>query len=96
MGVNTVKDGGGKPVTIERVEELMAFLQGQEIDGITCRWMPRLSSRAAFSVIYFLQEHMDLLPDHFEVCVRCRDLFDTEREGRFVERTGRHYCDGCD
>jgi hypothetical protein len=96
MGVNTVLDGSKKPVTIERVEELFSFLQGQAVEGITCKPMPRLSGRAAFSVIYFLQEHMDLLPDHFERCVRCGALFDTESEGRYVEKTGRHYCDGCD
>jgi hypothetical protein len=96
MGVNTVKDGCGKPVTAERVEELMAFLRGQQVEGITCRWMPRLSSRAAFSVIYFLQEHMNLLPDRFEVCGRCGVLFDSEQEGRYVEKTGKNYCDGCD
>jgi hypothetical protein len=96
MGVNRVVDGEQKPVTIERVEELFSFLQGNAVDGVTCKSMPRLSSRKAFSVIYFLQEHMDLIPDHFEVCTTCRCLFDTEQEGRFIERTCRHYCDGCE
>jgi hypothetical protein len=96
MGVNTVFDGSNKPVTIERVEELMAFLQGNQIEGITCKPMPRLSGRAAWSVIYFLQEQMDLIPDHFEACVSCGVLYDAEEEGRFIERTGRHYCGGCE
>ena len=96
MGVNRVLDGEQKTVTIERVEELFSFLQGNAVEGITCKSMPRLSIRKAFSVIYFLQEHMSLLPDHFEICVTCGALFDCEREGRFVERTGRHYCDGCE
>ena len=94
MGRNRVKDGAGNEVTLERVDEFYAFLQGADIDGITLgRSRPRLSSRAAFAVIYVLQEYMDLVPDRFERCTRCNDLYDSEREGDHTN--GRSHCDSC-
>lgn len=94
MGRNIVKDGAGKELTLERTEELYGFLRGADVDGITFgRSRPRLSSRAAFAVIYFLQEHMDLIPDRFERCTRCGDLFDSEQEGDITEDRSR--CDSC-
>jgi hypothetical protein len=95
MGYGQVMNAEDKPVTLEKVEELYRFLQGDEIEGIHCKSMPRLSQRKAFSVIYFLQEHMNLVPDRFECCVRCGDLYDDHSEGHYDEKTGRHYCSSC-
>lgn len=80
--------------TLEQVEEMYGFLQGREIDGITCKAMPSLSHDQAFSVIYILQEHFHVFPDTFEACQRCGGLIDTESEGYYVEDIG-HWCDGC-
>lgn len=95
MGRNRVRDGAGNLVTLERVNELYGFLRGGDVEGIRNlgRSRPRLSSRAAFAVIYVLQEHMELIPDIFERCTRCGDLFDTECEGDTTD--DRSLCDSC-
>lgn len=94
MGVNRVLDGAGQKVTIERVSEFYEFLQGEDVDGITnLPDRPRLSPGAAFSVIYVLQEHMNLIPDHFEQCAECDGLFDSENEGDTTD--DRSLCEGC-
>lgn len=70
---------------IEQVNELYEFLQAKnkEIGTLTFKSVPKLSSRKAFSVIYFLQEHMHLIPDTFERCATCGDLYDSSNEGNF-------------
>lgn len=94
MGHNTVKNASGKAVTIEEVEELFSFLQGNEVEGIHCEFMPTLTKQEAFSVVYFLQEHMNLLPDSVEQCLECLTLVDNDSEGYYKEGVG-HYCDNC-
>lgn len=76
---------------IEQVEELYEFLQGKhkEIGKLHFERVPKLSSRQAFSVIYFLQEHMHLIPDKYERCCTCKELFDADREGKYP------HCDYC-
>lgn len=94
MGVNRVTDGAGALITIERVEEFYEFLQGAEIGSITnLKDRPHLSAEAASAVIYVLQEHMNLIPDHFENCDRCSALFDSEREGDITD--DKMLCDSC-
>jgi len=39
-----------------------------------------LSSRQAFSIIYFYQERLYTIPDHFEQCHTCLELYDTWQE----------------
>lgn len=82
-------------MNIEQARQLYLFLQGHQIAPINCRNIPRLSARAAFSVIYVLQEKFHIIPDTFEKCTRCHELFDTYYGGEYVEKTGRHYCENC-
>ncbi|KKN77647.1 hypothetical protein LCGC14_0357720 [marine sediment metagenome] len=44
----------------------------------------KLSKKAAFSVIYFLQEDTCCLPDTIEQCQWCEGLFDTNCEGIII------------
>ena len=81
-----------KKISIEQVEELYQFLQGEIPKGIICK-SPHLSQRKAFTIIWFLQEHLRIIPDVFERCVRCGELFDSSREGG--QRNKRIYCDYC-
>lgn len=94
MGYSHTKAGNDKPISIEQVESLYHFLQGQEIDGIHCENMPHLTESEAFSVIYFLQEQLEVLPDRFEACMECEVLVDTEVDGYYKEDAGT-YCDNC-
>lgn len=82
-------------VTLEQVEKFYKFLQGELPDGVHVKPRPRLSSRRAFDVIWYLQEVMGLIPEHFERCITCGCLYDSNNEGHYDERNG-HHCDSCD
>lgn len=94
MGHNATKDANGKPITLEHVEQIYAFLQGEKVGSIECKHMPHLSEDEAFSVIYFLQEGIEVLPDRIEQCMDCKCLIDADDEGYYKEPVG-HYCDNC-
>lgn len=86
-------------VTLDDVYGFYEFLQGRDESGI--KWgnkkgLPRLSAEQAFQVIYYLQEHLRVLPDSIERCNICGELFDYENEGfHDNEGTGKFYCDNC-
>jgi len=95
MGQRATTTRTGEQVTTEQVIELFEFLtEGKLPEGWTCK-SPRLSKRKAFSVIWYLQERLGVLPDIVEQCCKCGDLFNDEAEGIHIERTGRHYCESC-
>ena len=64
-------------ITQEKIEELYRFLQGELPKGIHIKHPPKLSSRKAFRVIWFLQEVTGVLPDRYERCKTCGDIFDS-------------------
>ncbi len=92
MGYSNVKDGSGKEITIEDIEKLYYFLQGELPKDITMTNRPKLSERKAFKIIWFLQEEMNLLPDKFERCCRCGRIYDSWKEGH--HKNGSFYCGG--
>lgn len=93
MGYGKINDGAGKEITIKRVKELYEFLQGALPEGMEMTLRPKLSERKAFNIIWFLQEYMDLIPDRFERCCRCGEIYDSWDEG---DRKGdSNYCMGC-
>ena len=66
------------------IDELFRFLKGEKLpEGTHCK-MPKLKPKLAFTVIWFLQEHMHCLPDNIEQCQGCEDLFDTDSEGYYL------------
>jgi hypothetical protein len=82
-------------MTLDEAREFYAFLQGgPPPEGFTLRGRPRLSRSAAFSVLYVLQERYHVIPDTFEQCVICHELFDISESGTYDE-SGKHYCDTC-
>jgi hypothetical protein len=52
--------------------------------------IPHLSKEQAFAVIYYLQEALFVLPDTYEKCRECGDLYDDGCGGCIAG-----YCDGC-
>lgn len=79
----------------DQVQEFFEFLtDGTLPEGWNCR-RPRLSRNKAFSIIWFLQERYRLFPDYMDMCCKCKVIYNTEREGAYIESTGRHYCDSC-
>lgn len=52
---------------------------------LTGEFRPKLSQNKAFGLIYYLQETMHCLPDTIEKCDHCGDLYDTDREGFWLD-----------
>lgn len=86
---------------LEWVEELYAYLQNNELDkdaGIPNKSGIELSPEKAFKVIWFLQEHLRVIPDTIERCECCDELYDTNCSGLHIENPyqGMHFfCDSC-
>ena len=94
------KGEGMKPdITLDQVDELNIFLQGKGLpDGIELKpkkTIPKLTEDQAWSVIWFLQEHLRVLPDVYEKCDVCGDLYNSEEGGMYQEKKPYHRCEGC-
>ncbi len=90
--------GVQKDISLEQVIELYAFLSDGSIpDRMMMGEPPRLGQDLAFSIIWFLQEYMDILPCSFEQCCDCKELYDADSEGGSIERQGAemHCCGAC-
>jgi len=76
-------DMARESITLEEVEKLYRFLQGEIPKGFDIKAMPNLSPDQAFSVIYYLQEGLRILPDKYEKCCvdGCNTLYDSDSEG---------------
>ena len=83
-------------MTIEEAREFHTFLRGTGPKGFRLRERPRLGKQAAFSVLYVLQEKFRLIPDTFEQCDFCLDLFDSAVDGSYDDKTGKHLCVSCE
>jgi hypothetical protein len=67
-------------VKFEKVNEFFQWLIGEKsIDRIRLKSNQiKLSRYEAFNIIYVLQEHLGIIPDTFEMCSICGELFDEE------------------
>lgn len=65
-------------------------------DALRAAHEPRLGKRAAFTVIYVLQERFRLIPDNIEQCDVCLELFDEHEGGCYDSKTGKHLCASCE
>jgi hypothetical protein len=84
---------------IEWIEEFYRFLKGEIPDGIqlTKRHQVKLSAEQANTIIWYLQEHFPILPDHIEQCSVCGSYYDSYAQGHHSELTGKFYCnEGCE
>lgn len=96
--IKLIKNNDGKEWTdLEWVDEFYRFLQGEIPGGIEIGrgHAIKLSPQKAMTVIWYLQEHFALLPDHIERCSVCNELFDTYATGFHSEENEKHYCGGC-
>lgn len=80
-------------VTLEDAQALIDFLQGYCPDNLSIQNMPTLNAQQAFAVLYYLQEQMELIPDTYEMCDSCHELYNADSEGFCVGDT--HFCDNC-
>ena len=66
--------------------DLMAMLTGGELpEGVTMPDQPKLEQTQAFSVVWYLQEILQILPDNFEMCAVCNTVFDYNNGGTYVD-----------
>jgi hypothetical protein len=82
-------------VTEDQINEFYKFLQGELPDTIT---LPeplqfKLTEEQAFAVIWYLQEHLTVLPSQFEKCTKCHTIFNSYAEGESTDEG--NYCDHC-
>jgi hypothetical protein len=73
-------------ITLEQIQELMQMLTGGDLpDGVRMSHQPQLTPTQAFGVIWYLQEHLHVLPGNFEQCDYCRDVFDADYNGHYID-----------
>lgn len=82
---------------LEWINEFYSFLQGEMPEGTTISngHKPKMSSKKANTIIWYLQEHLRILPDNIEKCSSCDELYDSNSGGIYWETKGKHYCAGC-
>lgn len=74
-------------IELEAVQKFYKWLQGGDSpDRISFKVNPKLTAEEAFSVIYYLQEELEILPDHYEQCKECNCLFDSYNEGVSIDK----------
>ena len=76
-------------ITIEQVEEFYTFLQGKVPECLHMKRPPHLTGQMAFKIIYYLQEVLHIIPDKYERCKSCKDIYDIESEGNST------HCESC-
>jgi len=74
-----------KAMSFKETENLYTFLQGDVPEEISLQEPPQLSEKMAFGVIYYLQEIVGIIPDHYERCNECSRLYDSDDEGESTE-----------
>lgn len=69
----------------EDIQEFMDMLTGKELPvGMIMNEQPKLSDQAAWGVVWYLQEHLNILPSNFEMCAYCESVFDSEYGGHII------------
>lgn len=84
-------------INTNTIQELHDFLTGEGLPkGVTIskRHQPKLSPEKAMTVIWFLQEHLRIIPDIYEMCDVCKNIYDSEEQGLSFQKGG-HVCDNC-
>ena len=69
-----------------KIEQLMDMLTGGELpEGVTMPDQPNLGRKQALSVVWYLQEILQILPRNFEMCAVCNTIFDYHNDGTYVD-----------
>jgi len=82
-------------LTREDIEQFLQMLTGGELpDGMRMKAQPQLTAAQAASVLWYIQEQLHAIPDHWECCAICSGLFDAYAEGGTHHELGA-CCDEC-
>lgn len=72
---------------IEPVQKFYEWLQGGDSpEAIHFKHKLRLTADEAFSIVYYLQEELGILPDRYEKCRECGELYDSYNEGVSIDK----------
>lgn len=72
-------------IEIGQINEFYEWLQGKSCpEKLHFKEKLNLTEEQAFSVIYFLQEYLEVLPDKYERCRECGCIFDTHYGGTCI------------
>ena len=83
-------------ITLEKIDELYEYLQGVRPKCLSDKcYAPKLSGKRAFEIILFLQEITGCLPQKYERCSTCGEIYNSESEGLYSELNAGHYCGCC-
>lgn len=81
----------GKEISFMKVRDLLKMLTGDKLPpGMKLDRQPNLSSQEAFSVIWFLQEHLGVLPTNYEMCDACNTIYDEHKGGFYLDVDSYH------
>lgn len=84
MGTSSGTIDIGK-IEIEPVQKFYEWLQGgNNPERIDFKTKLKLTAEEAFSVIYYLQEELGILPDCYEQCRECKCMYDSYNEGASI------------
>lgn len=74
-------------ITLEQVEEFFDFLRGELPDGMSLvkKNIPKLRDDQAFAIIWYIQERLRIIPDNFELCHDCKQIYDADYGGIAVD-----------
>jgi hypothetical protein len=81
-------------LTLDQVQEFYNFLTGEELIKEVDVESPKLTNRQAFDIIYILQEHYNIIPQQYELCDECENIYDSSNEGHNYDCTDCDH-DGC-
>lgn len=82
-------------MNLEQLQEFFRFLMKNEQPDEWCMTPhPEMDERQAFGIIYFLQERLHIIPDNFELCADCLELFD-DHHGGTRQVDGAQVCADC-
>lgn len=94
-------------ITEDQMQKLFKYLTGESDDVET---QLELTPKQAFGLIYFMQEHLEILPQNYELCESCECLINVDYGGCFADddaiesdfhfrpeviEKGGFYCDSC-
>ena len=55
----------------------------------------KIGQEQTYQIIHYLQEHLGVIPSHYERCDECGELYDSEESGYYIERSGSFCCEDC-
>lgn len=67
------------------LNRFIEYLQGEYIPpDWNIKDRPNLNLKQAWDVVYMLQEWIKLIPDNFELCSECEQIFDIDDNGFYA------------